>query len=292
MSIDDTSYLSCPSCLTTAQYCLVWLPYHPARIMKEPSRYFLKQYGDGRFPCVKGWPPCGACTTNDCGSSGLAVSSYITPADGRLVAAGEAPASPGWRGPGRLHHGPLTGTARRPWPNLGFRPPWASRPAYYNSWDGVRALPGFEAGEPGTTSSRTEKNAFMRSRIESQGKRVAELPHIEELIAPLCRLPIGARPRAEGDTRRRLSHLCRAGHVITGDPRQQDASCRFAGHQGGGLFPPVLFGHVSLRVRLHRAGESWTGIRPRGDLHGRACGQHRWAPAPEAPMTAANGPEG
>ena len=76
--------------------------------------------------------------------------------------------------------------------------------AYYNSWDRVRALPGFEeAGEPrDDIESRTEKNAFYAFRDEIAGKRVAiigHFPHIEELIAPLCRLSILERDPMPGD---------------------------------------------------------------------------------------------
>ena len=145
---------------------------------------------------------------------GLAVSSYNIACRWTTVVAGGntgvAHTTHG-EGPGRLHHGPLTGMALRDaaalsksWNFLEATLGVAALNAYYNSWDRVRALPGFEeAGEPrDDIESRTEKNAFYAFRDEIAGKRVAiigHFPHIEELIAPLCRLSILERDPVPGD---------------------------------------------------------------------------------------------
>lgn len=146
--------------------------------------------------------------------SGLTVSAYNLGCRWTTVAAagnvGIAHTTHG-RGPDRLHDGPLTGMALRdaaalakswdfPEASLGV----AAINAYYNTWDRARSLPGFKAADAlrDDIGGRTEKNAFYAFRDEIEGKRVAivgHFPHIEERIAPLCRLSILERTPSRGD---------------------------------------------------------------------------------------------
>lgn len=115
------------------------------------------------------------------------------------------------RGPERPLGGPLTGMALRDaaalsksWDFLEASLGVAAINAYYNEWDRVRALPGFEAVDElrDDIGSRTEKNAFYAFRDRIAGKKVAivgHFPHIEEQIAPLCRLSILERTPSRGD---------------------------------------------------------------------------------------------
>lgn len=115
------------------------------------------------------------------------------------------------RGPDRLLNGPLTGMELKavaalakswdfPEASLGV----AAINAYYNAWERVRGLPGFEEADEwrDDIESRTEKNAFYAFRDEIAGKRVAVIghfPHIEREIAPLCELSILERSPSRGD---------------------------------------------------------------------------------------------
>lgn len=114
--------------------------------------------------------------------SGIAVSSYNIACRWTTVVAGGntgvAHTTHGG-GPGRLHRGPLTGMALRDaaalsksWNFLEATLGVAALNAYYNSWDRVRALPGFEAPASRGTTSRAgrRRTPFTRSATRSRGK--------------------------------------------------------------------------------------------------------------------------
>lgn len=76
--------------------------------------------------------------------------------------------------------------------------------AWYNNWEKVSTLPGFEKQdtEKRDLKSRTKQNAFFAFAEELEGKKVAVIghfPYIEKQIAHLCELSILERFPGPGD---------------------------------------------------------------------------------------------